>query len=334
MKATNLREARELIVEMKKDHKDVYVPLRNVEFNEELSVAIEGQPYAMNDHAFAQVAGKLGIPGQYLRRCQPELALHNIHAWQERASKRPMMWRLNEKTRTVRALVSESFTDVPHEAILDAAIRDGRLANFEVETFELTDTQMVLRLIQPGVLDENAGLRHALVLRNSDVGARTFDISAMGLVIVCSNGMIANSLGSVIKRRHIGEIDVDVVLARGISLALESPFPMALASLHAFKVQVLPGFEDEQFFLNQLVGAGLTSKFAKEVILHLAMQHKMRSGWWITQSITELSQQQSPDRRQEYDQIAGNLAVSLLSAHAPTAARRLFEATQRQLLSE
>lgn len=335
----NLSEVREVLAEAKRVQKDFVLPLSAIRVaaveactpdgHRYTAVKIltpDGREYGVNKVATQQLCSRLGVPSTYLPKCPVPLAQTNLDHWYNENKDERFLVRTNDETGTVRAVLSPKYTDVPHETILDAVRADGRLNQYEVRSFEVTDKQMELRLTHPQSFDiptqvPGDAYYPGILIRNSDVGLYTFDVAAFLYILVCTNGMIGLKEVATAKRKHIGKFSVPSLIARGITNAVGNPQIAAMASLSRFAARELPMLSDDELLLSTLVGKGYSKKFATKVIGEVGTQ--VRSGWNVIQAITHKSQQLDADERQDADASAGDLALSLFRAYNPTAAERL-----------
>lgn len=341
---------RDMLSIRKRDFRDVTLPFGAVDFSVErkgedkdaktkVKVRLDdGRLYDFNDNGASQLSSKLGIPRLYLEKLPVDLAMDNIRHWQAERRQDSALWRLNERTGTVRAVLSERYADVPHEAVLDALTTNRYLAGYKVRGFEITDTQMSVRLSRPDAFDVDAVVEGdayfpGVVVRNSDVGTRTLEIGAFMYVLVCTNGMIVAKAISTVKRRHIGQINVPNFVMGGVRKAIDSPYPAAIASLAPFSTKQLPVLQDDvdHAALNTLLaGKGLSKSFALDVANRVTNDHGgVKSGWNVVQAITKQSQTLTPDQREEADEAAGELAMVFLQSYNPQAYQKIAAQARR-----
>jgi hypothetical protein len=126
-------------------------------------------------------------------------------------------------------VVSKEYTLVPHTTVLDAAINALETANIPTSkvSAELKITEygerMGLSLYLPEEYNYNPGDGHPMALRleclNSVDGSTRFRALMGWFRFVCSNGLIIGVTRSDIRRRHVGDLqiqDIGCVLADGL----------------------------------------------------------------------------------------------------------------------
>lgn len=192
----------------------------------------------LSDHAVSQIADKMRIPANYLRRCIADgdgLAATNFNYWAQKEweddsdKARRMLVRAylddNGATGTMRALLSNSYGTYDNLSVLTVAmqaITDSGM-NFRVDDLSLTDTNFYARFSNTDTVErvpdllrtyrdpnggefggtgEDDGICIGFELRNSEVGAGKLSIAPLLKVFACSNRMIFKEQG--FDRRHLG----------------------------------------------------------------------------------------------------------------------------------
>jgi hypothetical protein len=84
-----LGELRERLAGLARDQRDVVVSTRELAMAPVDGALMVGgnERYTMREHAFGQLAAKLGIPAPYLRKCDPELRARNVNRWLREADR-------------------------------------------------------------------------------------------------------------------------------------------------------------------------------------------------------------------------------------------------------
>ncbi|MGR6924586.1 DUF932 domain-containing protein [[Actinomadura] parvosata] len=185
--------------------------------------------YLPTAHCDQDIATKLGIPSQYLRRTReehPRLYEANINGWLQADPHRRFLFRAlagQGRTGVGRALLSNSYKIVDNLDVLMAAlagITDSGVA-VQIDGADLTERRMFLRVaceqIQAYAPDLVTGYRspfsgadaasHPVVfagflLANSETGDGAFTITPRLTLQVCRNGMTLNR--DVMREVHLG----------------------------------------------------------------------------------------------------------------------------------
>lgn len=221
---------------------DFVAPANQLEFDGGHLVATvpdRGREYfTLTDHAKGQIAEKLGIPLPYYRRMESDntaLLDSNVNGWLHNGdeSRSFLVRGMMNGGATARAFLSDRFLAMDNYDVLAAALGKLEGADLQVESADVTETRMFVRLFSPtlaenamelvhnyrfnwggtdqgGLLDQNhqrTGTDYPLVfagfvLSNSEVGAGAFSITPRLVLQVCLNGLLVNV--DVMRRAHLG----------------------------------------------------------------------------------------------------------------------------------
>jgi hypothetical protein len=336
METVTLHSLRDELVRRQANFRDVEENLRQAKFEAEddedghavIRVRLsDGTLYGLSDVGKSQVSAKLGIPSTYLGKLNSEMALRNIDYWQRNGDDHSILWRLDETNKVVRAALSVRYMDVPHVHVVDSLIGDPNLVGYQVSKAIVTDTQLVIRLIDPRGLSETPVqvgdvYYRGIVVRNSDVGYAKLEVAAFIHILLCTNGAIFRFRAGVGARRHIGEIDLFDWVRNGVRHAVDSDAPVAMARLSRFHSRTLPALSHDDEEHNGaralLTNRGATSGFASGVVTDITTSGNSFSGWNIVQAITHRSQGLDPDTREDMDDAAGALAIEFMRQYDRT----------------
>ena len=195
--------------------KDLLVPLprthhRTAEDGEcalEIEEPAGVQRYGITPLARRQLAEKLKIPYAYFERMrteQPELLDRNVNAWLEREEgERQLLRTLDGK---VRAVLSERYRRLDNYDLLEHVLPTlQRLPDARLESVELTETRLYLKVITPRIAFEVAPgdvVQAGVVVSNSEVGCGMLSVQPLAFRLVCSNGLIASD--RMLRKTHVG----------------------------------------------------------------------------------------------------------------------------------
>ena len=187
-----------------------------------------GEGFELTPGAHQQLSTRLKVPGRYYDRLlfdHPDLLEHQVNALLHREPEMRLVRTLDGKA---RALLSDSYKRLDHDALLEAVL--PRLSEAQIDldasVFYLEEERLEMKLVLPrtrGEVRKGDVVTHALHITNSEVGASRLRITPMLYRLVCTNGMIApESLSQDrVDRVHLGS------RLRGLDLVLGS------AALHA-----------------------------------------------------------------------------------------------------
>lgn len=163
--------------------------------------------YGINDIAHRQIGQTLKIPALYYDRMRaeyPELLAQNVNGWFARTPDTKRMLRTMDGT--ARALLSDRYRRIDNFEVASAVLpiisgMDGA----SVESCELTDSRMYLKVVNPRVTAEvKKGdiVQAGIIISNSEVGMGSVNVSPLVYRLVCSNGMIAQDVA--VRKYHVG----------------------------------------------------------------------------------------------------------------------------------
>ena len=163
--------------------------------------------YGINDIAHRQIGQTLKIPALYYDRMRseyPELLAQNVNGWFSRTPDTKRMLRTMDGT--ARALLSDRYRRIDNFEVASAVLpiisgMDGA----SVESCELTDSRMYLKVVNPRVTAEvKKGdiVQAGIIISNSEVGMGSVNVSPLVYRLVCSNGMIAQD--GAVRKYHVG----------------------------------------------------------------------------------------------------------------------------------
>lgn len=161
----------------------------------------------INDIAHRQIGQTLKIPAPYYDRMRmeyPELLAQNVNGWFARTPDTKRMLRTMDGT--ARALLSDRYRRIDNFEVASAVLpiisgMDGA----SVESCELTDSRMYLKIINPRITAEvKKGdiVQAGIIISNSEVGMGSVNVSPLVYRLVCSNGMIAQD--GAVRKYHVG----------------------------------------------------------------------------------------------------------------------------------
>ncbi len=162
---------------------------------------------SINDIAHRKIGQTLKIPAPYYDRMRaeyPELLAQNVNGWFARTPDTKRMLRTMDGT--ARALLSDRYRRIDNFEVASAVLpiisgMDGA----SVESCELTDSRMYLKVVNPRVTAEvKKGdiVQAGIIISNSEVGMGSVNVSPLVYRLVCSNGMIAQD--GAVRKYHVG----------------------------------------------------------------------------------------------------------------------------------
>ncbi len=164
-------------------------------------------PYGINDIAHRQIGQFLKIPAAYydrMRSTYPDLLVENVNGWLSQTPGTSRMIRTMDGV--ARAFLSERYRRIDNYEIATAVLPIiAGLAGATVESCELTDSRMYIKVVDPRTTAEirkGDVVQAGVVITNSEVGMGSVNVSPLVYRLVCSNGMIAQD--NAVRKYHVG----------------------------------------------------------------------------------------------------------------------------------
>ena len=165
------------------------------------------QHYDVGEIAHRQIGQFLKIPATYydrMRREYPQLLTLNANGWFAKMPQAKRMLRTLDGT--ARALLSDRYRRIDNFEVASAVLPIiSRMEGAGVESCELTDSRMYLKVVNPRVTAEiKKGdiVQAGVLISNSEVGMGSVTVSPLIYRLVCSNGMIAED--GKLRKFHVG----------------------------------------------------------------------------------------------------------------------------------
>lgn len=217
-----LGELRERLAGLGRDQRDTVVSTRELAMAPVDGALMVGgsERYTLREHAFGQLAAKLGIPAPYLRKCDPDLRARNVNRWLREAD-RDLMLRFEGGE--VRGVLSGAYRAINHLDILGWL--ESRLGENTPVRYELTEGYLDLQVVGPmetGMPEARRDpLHRGLHLRNSEVGLARVNISALVFRTICLNGLVMGAGRWAYTRRHVGKAEIADQVREAFDHAIE-----------------------------------------------------------------------------------------------------------------
>lgn len=209
---------------------DILVPQNRIKMFDDSVISIpknggykELEP---TDYFHSQLASKLQIPKAYydrmLERDKTLLAL-NVNTWLDKSDKRAFVrtYRNGEDRGIARAILSDSYKPIENELVVNALL-EACEDKYTIDEFNMDDRNLYIvvrsntEIEAKNILSKYSANEMALIggfiVRNSEVGAGAFEISARAIIKVCNNGLIIKN--DSYRKVHLGAKLTDDIWSR------------------------------------------------------------------------------------------------------------------------
>jgi len=295
-------------------------------------IELGDQIYDLQSNFHSQVSNHLHIPKRYYDAMQeiPSLRAANVNAWLTKNGNEERMVRTLDNN--ARAFLSSRFRPFDNLFALKAMspVFD-EFKGLEVKANSLTDNRMYLEIVFPSLSAEvvpGDTVNQGIIVTNSEVGRGALDVSSLIWRLVCSNGMIGQS---ILSRKHVGRRidfeteDVNIYQHDTIEAELES-YRLRIRDVvrHALQESV---FSERIEKLREAVTDEIPKKTVKKTIENVTKKLSIKedeidnifaniasegdySRYGLANAVTALAHESNADDAFEYER-AGNTIIEL-----------------------
>lgn len=273
----------------------------------------------ITSYAFQQLCTRMGIPSQYLIKCQEagkkQLVLDNFKAWSEDYNG-TLQIMSNGSENTTRAVMTDGYERYDYRKILTNVRSTINLDKWTLVQSHLSEDMMVLRFVDassPYYTDNNSQNYVMITLRTSDVGRAGLKIVLSSYRRVCSNGMIINNKrdGVLYSQPHAGKEmrDSKIVAFNRAFIKAENYGSAFAKGIENCRKEVLTTNEFDLWVEKAKRDMHL-SKDSTEKLTDIVRNNYDRSIWGVTNGVTELAQEFTLDTRLDMEKWAGDVFAS------------------------
>ena len=298
----------------------------NVRFNETAGLTFvesenrEIKDFPISRYALGQLGSKIGVPVRYLDKCiqtgRLDLAQDNVNSWLSDFNKDLF---IREYNGSIRGILSSKYSVCDSHEILEVVNDAVDLSQYKVKGSYLNEERLHLRLISNEMLPiDGEDLFAGLFIDSSDVGRSILTVKFGIYKQVCTNGLvIAKTDGVLFEQKHIG-ISADefhqglVNSLSNVEVLTENAVEWvnrAKNRLNHWSVETQ--YEDDiKEFVAYIRQKTNLSEDSSNKVIDLMQTKYEDNRWGLINSITEVAQDFTLERRLELEKIAGNLLVA------------------------
>lgn len=275
---------------------------------------------ALSEFSLGQLCVKLGIPTRYIQRCMNagefDLASENVNTW---LKSYPKSLFIREYDSGIRAVLSNRYSVLDTHDILEVLGESLPLDEYTIKGYFLSPERFHARIVQREMINiEGEDLYAGIQIDSSDVGRSTLVARFMLFKQICTNGLcIAKSKGTLFVQKHIG-IDKDEFrdsFSRSLSnipLLIDNAVSFVEAARKDKNAFAVKNLNEEQMkqFINRVKENSKLSEDGVNKVIDLMGEKYDFSRWGFVNSLTEVAQMYSLERRIEIEKYAGNILVA------------------------
>ena len=275
------------------------------------------EEFPLNKYSLSQLGTKIGVPASYLQKCidngRCDLAADNVNSWVEDYDKDLF---IREYDGHVRGILSSRYAACDTPDILRVLKDTVDLNNYKVKGSFLNEERLHLRLVGKEMLPiDGEDLFPGLFIDSSDVGKSVLTVQFGIYKQVCTNGLVVSQGGGTLfEQKHIGikleDFHNDLFNSLKLVDSLCEHSMQLIESCRKksgkYKVSRMSE-EDFDAFIAQIQGQTKLSRESSGKVIDLMREKYGDSKWGLINSITEVAQDFTLERRIELEKIAGRM---------------------------
>ena len=274
----------------------------------------------MTRYAMSQLCNKLGIPIRYLEKCfdagMIDLASENVNAWLAEYNKNLFIREYNGK---IRGVLSDRYMTLDTPNIMEVISSVVDSSNYSTKGYFLSPERFHARIVQDEMMNiAGEDLFAGIQIDSSDVGRSTLQVRFMIFKQVCTNGLCISKGGGVLfEQKHIGiSIDefyrsfkdsmsrIPVLMENVTDLIEEARREDGKFNVAHFDESQMKDFVERMKLKTRLSDESMTK------VISMMTEKYTPTRWGLINSITEVAQDFTLERRVELEKIAGDLLLT------------------------
>lgn len=274
----------------------------------------------MSKTARSQLCTKLGIPSSYVNKCirygKQELAYHNINQWLEGGNAGSLLVRGYKNS--IRGILSKGYAAYDSLFILKSLSLYIDMSQYRIKSYYMDEERLHLRLVGLHRIDYKEDLYPCIFISSSDVGLSSLVMNFGIYKQICTNGlMLSQGDWQLYRQRHIGIRPEDfeerlVASLKKVDILSDKVITKVRACRGiGFSVSInnLTQEDFDSVVKSIKDDTGISSEGAGKVITLMKDKYG-DSVWGYINSLTEVAQDYTLERRLELETIAGNMLLS------------------------
>lgn len=271
----------------------------------------------MSRYAMSQLCNKLGVPIRYLEKCidagMIDLAAENVNSWLQDYNKNLFIREYNGK---VRGVLSDRYMTLDTPNIMEVISSVVDSSNYSTKGYFLSPERFHARIVQNDMMNiDGEDLFAGIQIDSSDVGRSTLQVRFMVFKQVCTNGLCISKGGGVLfEQRHIG-ISIDDFYSEfkqsmsRIPLLIENAKELIEEARNDSQGFALPYYNESHMkdFVERVKLKTRLSDDSINKVISMMTEKYSTTRWGFINSITEVAQDFTLERRVELEKFAGDL---------------------------
>ena len=275
-----------------------------------------------SDFSFGQLCTKLGVPTKYMISCAnhgyPDLAIDNLNTWIDDFGK-DLLFRVYKDK--IRGVLSSRYSIFDTPDIIDVVDDTTRGLGLTVKSFFMNEERFHARIIQQDKMNINGeDLFAGIQIDSSDIGRSTLMVNFFIFKQICTNGLcISKGKANLFTQKHISicsddfreELKQSLKYLPQLIEEYEYIIQRCATQYNILGSKYTSGKPEtdkmlEEFIQKLKARTKLSDEGANKVV-ELSNNRYGFSDWGIINSITEVAQDYTLERRIELEKIAGSM---------------------------
>lgn len=266
--------------------------------------------FGVTRYALSQLCNKLGIPTKYIEKCidtgNMELACENINTWASDFHRSAFIRTCGDN---VRGILSNRYQTLDTPDILSVLGEVVDPKQYSTKGYMMNPERFHARIVQNDMMKiKGEDLFSGIQIDSSDVGRSTLSVKFFIFKQICTNGLcIAKGSGLLYQQRHIGISADDFLEGLRDTFKLIPDLTAQAVEMIQHSISQKISEEDIENLIKQVqLNTHLSDDDVKGVF-DLMEQHYSPNKWGLINSITEIAQKFTLERRIELERIAGDM---------------------------
>ena len=263
--------------------------------------------------AMGQLCAKVGVPSRYIEKCLEsgltDLAADNINSWLDDYGRSLF---IRQYDNTIRGILSDRYMtlDTPDILSILSDVIDPR--QYSTKGFFLSPERFHARIVQNTMMKvAGEDLFAGIQVDSSDVGRSTVSVKFFIFKQVCTNGLCISKAGGILfEQRHVG-INIDDFRSGFQKSMSRIPDLIEYSQdmIQACMKDNLPILDEKRLedFAESLRTSTRLSRDSVGKVIDLMQEKYSTTRWGLVNSLTEVAQDFTLERRVELEKIAGDI---------------------------
>lgn len=212
---TTLEEVHDNLQKRSKDFTDKTIVTNSIKFENLETVKIGDTYHGIRPIAQNKIAAKLGVPANYLRKCEPEIQAYNLNHWMQKKAVKTKNVFVRFDKNDIRAIFTTKYRPLDNLEVVNHLLKYSYKPDVLVNCLFGEDFMSLNILSRENSFKIAKGdeLIPGVTVSNSEIGRSSLGVAMFLFRLICSNGMVARvGFGKYSTYRHISAKNISKFL--------------------------------------------------------------------------------------------------------------------------